>query len=125
MDKQSSNPTNHFHRVSSTTAIIVGGASTLALVIALTGGWLVFGWWGAFPNEWFLTTNLVMTLAVFMILLLLQHERRIHMRAIHTKLDELIRTSEAGNHLIAAEQLADEMLEQVREAHKRLANSND
>ena len=128
MNKHTSNqpePPNHFHRLSTVTALFVGGVYTLACIIALTGVWLLFGWWAAFPQEWFLATNLVMTLAVFMILLLLQHERMIHIKAIHAKLDELIRSGEAGNHLIAAEHLADEMLEKVREAHRRLADSED
>ena len=114
-----------FHRISHSTSTIVGSAIILVATIAATICWIAFGWFEQFPIRWFLVTNLSMTVAVFMLLLLLQHSRRLHMRAIHAKLDELIRSGEAGNHMIASERMAEELLEELRAKHREMASRGD
>lgn len=92
-------PHARFHRVSTLTATLVGDVMTLASIVIATTAWLGVGWWVAYPDKWFLTTNLGMTLATLLILLLLQHGRSVHRLAVQAKLDELIRSSDAGNQL--------------------------
>jgi low affinity Fe/Cu permease len=60
---------------------------------------------------------MVGTLIIFFILLLVQHSQNRDMTALHTKLDELIRSSEAGNHWIAAEKKDADAIEGMRQQH--------
>jgi len=61
---------------------------------------------------------MVGTLIVFFILLLVQHSQNRDMMALQTKLDELIRSSKAGNHWIAAEKKEAEAIEEMRQQHQ-------
>lgn len=111
----------HFHAASHATTRWVGSAVSLAILMAATAAWLGFGYIKGFPESWFLMTNIAATITIFLVLLLLRHARTQNMRAIHTKIDELIRSSDAGNHLIASQHLAEESLEAFRAVHQRLA----
>ncbi|PZM11541.1 low affinity iron permease family protein [Rhizobium tubonense] len=92
----------HFHAASHATTRWVGSAVSLAILMAATAAWLGFGYIRGFPESWFLLTNIPATITIFLVLLLLRHARTQNIRAIHTKIDELIRSSDAGNHLIAS-----------------------
>jgi low affinity Fe/Cu permease len=114
----------HFHAASHATARLVGSAFSLAAFTAGTAAWIGVGYFQGFPNDWFLVTNIAATVMIFFVLLLLRHSRTQNTKAIHTKIDELIRSSNAGNHLIASELLPDESLEEFRAVHKRLAEDD-
>ncbi|MBX4926205.1 low affinity iron permease family protein [Rhizobium binae] len=86
-------------------------------LITLAVTWTAVGLSFSFPRQWFLLTNMAGTLVTFFILLLLQHSQNRDMKALHTKLDELIRSSEAGNHWIAAEKKDAEAVEGMRQQH--------
>jgi low affinity Fe/Cu permease len=103
----------------------VGSAAILVAATSATMIWIILGWFEQFPIRWFLATNLSMTVAVFLVLLLLQHSRRIHMRAIHAKLDELLRSGDGGNHMIASERMAEELLEELRAKHREMAGKGN
>jgi low affinity Fe/Cu permease len=114
----------HFHAASHATARLVGSAVSLAAFTAGTAVWIGVGYFKRFPNDWFLVTNIAATVIIFLVLLLLRHSRTQNMKAIHTKIDELIRSSNAGNHLIASERLPEKSLEEFRAVHKRLAEDD-
>ena len=113
-----------FHRASQATTSLVGNALVLALLVVGTAGWIVIGAWTQFPVRWFLVTNLVATITIFLVLLLLQHARAVNRLAVQTKLDELIRSSDAGNHLIGSHRFEDDMLDKVRAIHREIAETN-
>jgi low affinity Fe/Cu permease len=114
----------HFHAASHATARWVGSAVSLAAFTAGSAIWIGVGYFEHFPDDWFLVTNIATTVTIFLVLLLLRHSRTQNMKAIHIKIDELIRSSNAGNHLIASERLPDESLEEFRAVHKRLATDD-
>ncbi|MBB4478662.1 low affinity iron permease family protein [Rhizobium etli] len=92
-----------------------------AIPVALTAlvlTWTAVGLSFSFPRQWFLLTNMAATLITFFLLLLLQHSQNRDMKALHTKLDELIRSSEAGNHWIAAEKKDADAIEGMRQQHQ-------
>ncbi|ARO23796.1 hypothetical protein CO659_26375 [Rhizobium sp. S9] len=89
-----------------------------AALIAFTAIWTAVGLIFSFPRQWFLLTNMVGTLITFFILLLVQHTQNRDVKALHTKLDELIRSSEAGNHWIAAEKKDVGAIEAMRQQHQ-------
>ncbi|ANL40290.1 low affinity iron permease protein [Rhizobium phaseoli] len=87
-------------------------------LIALAVTWTAVGLNFSFPRQWFLLTNMAGTLTTFFILLLLQQSQNRDMKALHTKLDELIRSSEAGNHWISAEKKDADAIEGMRQQHQ-------
>ena len=115
---------SRFHRTSLAVSAAVGHGVVLAAVTMAILAWIGIGIWSSFPTEWLLVANMSGTIAIFLILLAIRHSQQIHMRAIHTKLDELIRVSEGGNHMIGSERLADELLEGLRARHREIA-AND
>jgi low affinity Fe/Cu permease len=109
------------HRASLAVSTAVGHAAALAVVTAGVLVWTGVGFWLSFPTEWLLASNLAWTVAIFLILLAIRYAQQMQMRAIHAKLDELIRASEGGNHMIGSERLADELLDELRKKHRELA----
>ena len=98
----------HFPRLSETVVAVGGHRVTLAAAIAIVAGWAAVGASMGFPAWWLLGANMFGTLTIVLILLLVQHSKDRNMRAVQVKVDELIRSSEAGNHLIGLEQRADD-----------------
>ncbi|WP_064683485.1 low affinity iron permease family protein [Rhizobium bangladeshense] len=87
-------------------------------LIALVVIWTAIGLNFSFPRRWFLLTNTLCTLTSFFVVLLLQHAQNRDTKALHTKLDELIRSSEAGNHWIAAEKKDADAIDAMRLQHQ-------
>jgi len=72
--------------------------------------WCGIGWTVGLPKQWYLISNMFGTLAVLFVLLVIQHSQNRDMHALQVKMDELIRSSNAGNHMIGAERLEAEEL---------------
>lgn len=80
----------------------------------MTASWCVFGMVLELPQEWFLLTNMLGTLITLFLLLLMQHSQNRDMRALHTKADELIRsTDNAKNQRIDADQRETDKVEDM------------
>ncbi|MGR9496780.1 low affinity iron permease family protein [Rhizobium leguminosarum] len=86
-------------------------------LVAFAVIWTAVGLSFSFPRGWFLLTNMIGTLIIFFILLLVQNSQNRDMMALHAKLDELIRSSKAGNHWIAVEKKNAEAIEGMRRQH--------
>jgi low affinity Fe/Cu permease len=69
-----------------------------------------------FPSERYLVTDMLGTLTTVIVLLVMQHSQNRDMHALQGKVDELIRSSDAGNHLIGVERL------EVGELQQRIAD---
>jgi len=101
-----------FRKIAHATSEIVGmpwafvAALTLIVVWALTGP--VFG----FSDTWQLIINTGTTILTFLMVFLIQNTQNRDARAIHLKLDELIRAARpARNTLIDIEDMEDQELE--------------
>ncbi|AHF83667.1 membrane protein [Rhizobium leguminosarum bv. trifolii WSM1689] len=106
---------SHFRQISDLVVLWAGHRVVPVTLIAFAAIWAAVGLSFSFPRQWFLLTNMVGTLIIFFILL--QHSQNRDMTALHAKLDELIRSSEAGNHWIAAEKKDADALEGMRQLH--------
>jgi low affinity Fe/Cu permease len=91
-------------------------AVTVLIIWLLTGP--VFG----FSDTWQLVINTSTSVITFLMVFLIQNSQNRDMRAIHLKLDELIRSiDQADNDLIDAEENTDEELDRLQLAYAQLA----
>ncbi len=95
-------------------------AFTLAILIVLI--WALSGPVFNFSQTWQLAINTGTTIVTFLMVFLVQNTQNRDAKAIHLKLDELIKAlGKARNALMDAEDLSDEELEEYKEAFVKIA----
>jgi low affinity Fe/Cu permease len=83
--------------------------------------WLVTGPLFHFSDTWQLLINTGTTIVTFLMVFLIQNAQNRDARAMHLKLDELIRSlSEARDKLIDVEHLSDKELRRLQESFRQL-----
>lgn len=110
-----------FRRVSHKSSSIVGSpyAFILALIVILT--WAVTGPVFNFSDTWQLVINTGTTIVTFLMVFLIQNTQNRDAKAIHLKLDELIRgVTGARDGLVDLESLTDEQLDQLQKQFAEL-----
>jgi len=113
---------NLFRKFAHKTSELAGTswAFTLALFIVLA--WAITGPLFNFSHTWQLAINTGTTIATFLMIFLVQNTQNRDAKAIHLKLDELIKAlGKARNALIDAEDLSDEELEEYHKAYMKIA----
>jgi low affinity Fe/Cu permease len=110
----------HFARKSS---------AVLGTAWAFIGSLIIIAVWGLtgpmfhFSDTWQLIINTGTTIVTFLMVFLIQNTQNRDAKAMHLKLDELIRAIEgARNRLVDLEKLSDEELKQLEEQFTRLRN---
>jgi low affinity Fe/Cu permease len=97
----------------------LGGAVAIVAVWAVTGP--LFG----FSDTWQLVINTGTTIITFLMVFVIQNSQNRESKAMHVKLDELIRaTTDARDRLIAEEERSDEAIARDSESLKRLADGS-
>jgi low affinity Fe/Cu permease len=92
--------------------------SAAVLVIVL---WLVTGPIFHFSDTWQLIINTATTVVTFLMVFLIQNTQNRDAKAMHLKLDELIRAiKNARNELVDIEELSDEELKNLEEQFRRM-----
>lgn len=94
-----------FLAMSESVVWLAGHGLVLAAAILVVLSWCLVGVATGMPNQWFLLSNGAGTLVTPFILLVIQHSQNRDMRALQVKVDELIRSSNARNHVIGIERL--------------------
>lgn len=89
---------------------LAGHGLVLAAAILVVLIWCLVGLATGMPNQWFLLSNGAGTLVSLFILLVIQHSQNRDMRTLQVKVDELIWSSNARNHMIGIERLETEDL---------------
>jgi low affinity Fe/Cu permease len=90
---------------------IVGAPWSFPLGLAVTLAWIVAGSIAGFSGGWVLWPATATSVGAFLLLLLLQYSQNRDTRALHLKLDELIRSSaDARTELLRLERMPDEHL---------------
>jgi len=102
-----------FRKIAHAAADILG--SPLAFFVSLLSivAWAISGPFFGFSETWQLVINTGTTIFTFLAVFLLQNAQNRDTRALHLKLDELIRTSSARNGLIHLEALTDEQMDEI------------
>lgn len=100
---------------------IVGSPWAFITAVAIIVVWAVTGPIFGFSDTWQLIINTGTTIVTFMMVFLIQNTQNRDAKAIHLKLDELLRGVEgARTSMVDLEELSDEDLKQLQDEFKRL-----
>lgn len=115
-----------FRRFSQKAAEVLGSAwafVTAALIIIV---WAFTGPLFDFSDTWQLVINTGTTIITFLMVFLIQNTQNRDTKALHLKIDELIRAqSHARNSLIRLEEMTDEQLEDLHQEFRRISEQRE
>jgi low affinity Fe/Cu permease len=112
-----------FARVANSVAHFAGRPVTFAVCCAIIVIWGISGPFFHYSDTWQLIINTGTTIVTFLMVFLIQNTQNREEIALQAKLDELIRvTREARNDLVAAEQLPEERVIEIKEEVERLSH---
>src|SRR5436853_7865582 len=108
-----------FRKFSARTSAIVGSAGAFSFAILVIVVWATTGPIFHFSDTWQLIINTGTTIVTVLMVFLIQNTQNRDARAIHLKLDEVIRAiGSARNELIDIEKLSDAELEQLAKRYE-------
>ncbi len=91
----------HFRRLATWTAHAVGTPWAFSMAVLAVGLWAICGPFLGFSAAWQLLINTGTTISTFLMVFLVQNTQDADARAMHTKLDELIRHLEGPRDEVA------------------------
>ncbi len=110
-----------FRRLSARSAEAIGSSWAFVLACALIFSWALTGPVFGFSDTWQLVVNTGSSLVTFLAVFLIQNTQNRDAKAIHLKLDELLRSVEgARTGLVNLEELPDAEIEHLSEDFRRL-----
>lgn len=105
---------------------MAGKPATFILAITLLFLWILGGIVWGFTTNWLLIIDTIATINASMMVFIILHTQNRESRALHLKIDELIRVTEnAEFKMIAIEEKEEEELEEIRKELTRRRNKND
>lgn len=103
-----------FHNFAHGAATVMGNPWSFFASIALIVIWALTGPLFRYSNTWQLVINTGTTIITFLAVFLIQNTQNRDARAVHLKLDELLRSGEkARNYLIDLQNMSDEELDEL------------
>ncbi len=115
-----------FRKLSQKTSEIVGSPGAFFVALSLLVLWLILGPHFHFSDTWQLVINTATTIITFLIVFLIQNTQNRDAKALHLKLDELIRSMQgARNTMLNLEELSDDELEILQSQFRRIKESSD
>lgn len=110
-----------FRQISKRTAEIVGTPAAFLGSVFLIVIWGCSGPFFHFSDTWQLVINTGTTIITFLMVFLIQNTQNRDSRAVHLKLDELIKALHgARNSVIDLDSLSDEQLRELEQEYKKL-----
>src|SRR5574337_1074755 len=110
-----------FHKIAQKTSEIAGSAAAFIMAIVIILAWAATGPFFGFSDTWQLVINTGTTVVTFLIVFLIQNTQNRETKALHLKLDELLRgVTGARTSLVDLENLTDEELERLQREFERL-----
>ncbi len=104
-----------FRRFAERTTAALGTVWAFTAAVAFTLLWGLSGFVFGFSDTWQLTMNTVASIVAFLMVFVIQNTQSRDARAIHLKLDELLRVLDgARRHLVEVESLSDQEMEELR-----------
>ena len=113
-----------FRRLAAKTIGVVGSPGAFIAAVALIIVWGISGPIFNFSDTWELVINTLTTIITFLMVFLIQNAQNRDSRALHLKLDELIRAIKgARTELVDLEDLTDDELSLLQAEFRRLRES--
>jgi low affinity Fe/Cu permease len=110
-----------FRKFSAKTSEMVGSSWAFILATLIVIVWAVSGPHFNYSETWQLVINTGTTIITFLMVFLIQNTQNRDSKALHLKLDELIKaTKGARNKMIDLDKLSDEQLKELEEEYKRI-----
>ena len=114
-----------FSRFTSRTAHWVGHPLMFIAAVVVLVAWAISGPFFHFSDTWQLIINTGTTIITFLVVFLIQNTQNRDAKALHLKLDELIRShSPAHNDMIDIEKLSDEELDELEKRYAAIFEEN-
>lgn len=115
-----------FRKFAHRTSAVVGSPWAFMIAVGIIVVWAITGPIFGFSDTWQLIINTGTTIVTFLMVFLIQNTQNRDAKAMHLKLDELLRAIEgARTELVDLEDLSDEELErlqhQFQQLHERMA----
>ena len=113
-----------FRQFAQRTAQLVGSSWAFMLSVVIIAAWAITGPMFHYSDTWQLVINTGTTIITFLMVFLIQNTQNRDAKAIHLKLDELIKgVKGARTGLVNLEQLSDDELERLHKEFERLHKS--
>jgi low affinity Fe/Cu permease len=113
-----------FRRFSNGASRMVGSPWAFLLSCVAIVVWACMGPIYRYSNTWQLVINTGTTIVTFLMVFLIQNTQNRDARAVHLKLDELIRAMKgARNNLVNLEEMTDEELDTLQEQFQKVCGS--
>src|SRR5690349_15556370 len=96
-----------FAKFATTTARVTGSPAAFLICVIVVVAWAVSGPFFDYSENWQLVINTGTTIVTFLMVFLIQNTQNRDGAAVQTKLDELIRTSNADDAFMGIEKLTD------------------
>ncbi|MGZ3440712.1 MAG: low affinity iron permease family protein [Polyangia bacterium] len=113
--------TETFHKMARETSSAVGRPKSVFLAVGVIVLWGVTGPFFHFSDTWQLIINTGTTVVTFLMVFLIQNTQNRDSKAVHLKLDELLRANRAArNTLVDLENMTDAELEDLQGEFHRL-----
>lgn len=92
-----------------------GNPKTFVVALCIVAIWLIIGFFIGFNTKWILILDTIATLNAALMVFIIQNTQIRESKALHLKIDELIRvTKEAERELIAIEEREEEEIEKIK-----------
>ena len=115
-----------FRQVARRISDFLGTASVFWIAVAMIVVWAATGPLFGFSDTWQLIINTTTTVITFLMVFIIQNTQNRDSKAIHLKLDELIKAKKgARNSMIDLDRLSDEELKALEEQYKALCDSRE
>lgn len=110
-----------FTRFAKATSRATGKPAAFMTAFVIIIIWLASGPWFHFSNTWQLIINTGTTIITFLVVFLIQNTQNRDAKALHLKLDELIRSHHPANDdLIDIQKLSDEELDELELRYEKI-----
>jgi low affinity Fe/Cu permease len=115
-----------FHVFARQSSNVLGTPWSFILALTVIVAWAVTGPMFHYSDTWQLVINTGTTIVTFLMVFLIQNTQNRDAKAVHLKLDELIRALKgARNHLVDLEKLSDDELSKLEKEFERIHTKAD
>jgi low affinity Fe/Cu permease len=112
---------NLFRRFAQIASRVLGSPWAFLTALAVTLGWALTGSFFGYSDTWQLVINTGTTIVTFLMVFLIQNTQNRDAKALHLKLDELLRAvTAARTRLVSLEDMTDAELDRLHDEFQRL-----